>query len=191
MQANVKSHSGYAQISQQPLAAHGPNMCCSSSPDVTGNEKQGHLCGDATHVHQPCQRRCRQRRVWWVRLLVAMAAVFLSLGVFYAVFYLCSKGSGAEGVWESVVGLVKRATSSTTSTSSSSPFVQNKLYLIVAIVGFVVVVILGIMLSAWCCRGSFENPLCCPCYLCACCGGLACLECIGCGLCAVAGAEVV
>lgn len=20
--------------------------------------------------------------------------------------------------------------------------------------------------------GSFENPLCCPCYLCACCGGL-------------------
>ena len=54
------------------------------------------------------------------------------------------------------------------------------------------VLILGIMLSAWCCRGqplcymwtilvkltlpllsgSFENPLCCPCYLCACCGGL-------------------
>ncbi|KAM6499913.1 hypothetical protein JOM56_005421 [Amanita muscaria] len=173
----MKSHSGHVQISQQPLAAHGPNMCCSSSR----NEKQG-------HVHQPCQRRCRQRRVWWVRLLVAMAAVFFLLGVFYAVF---SKGSGAEGVWESVVGLVKRATSSTTSTSNSSPFVQNKLYLIVAIVGFVVVVILALMLSAWCCRGSFENPLCCPCYLCACCGGLVCLECIGCGLCAVAGAEVV
>ncbi|KIL57775.1 hypothetical protein M378DRAFT_16024 [Amanita muscaria Koide BX008] len=81
-----------------------------------------------------------------------MAAVFLLLGVFYAVF---SKGSGAEGVWESVVGLVKRATSSTTSTSNSSPFVQNKLYLIVAIVGFVVVVILALMLSAWCCRGAF------------------------------------
>lgn len=48
------------------------------------------------------------------------------------------------------------------------------------------------MLSYWCCKGklpsrqgvnrtdsrdfpnagSFENPLCCPCYLCACCGGL-------------------
>lgn len=58
-------------------------------------------------------------------------------------------------------------------------------------------------------EGAFENPLCCPCYLCACCGGLgmsffagtghsveinnllflACLECIGCGLCAEA-AEV-
>ena len=53
---------------------------------------------------------------------------------------------------------------------------------------------------------SFENPCCCPCYLCACCGGLgkllpylfnlfggvtdnlvflaACLDCIACGLCA-------
>jgi hypothetical protein len=45
-------------------------------------------------------------------------------------------------------------------------------YLIVVFVGLVVCVILAIMLSAWCCRGAFENPLCCPCYLCACCGGL-------------------
>lgn len=48
----------------------------------------------------------------------------------------------------------------------------------------------AICLSAWCCRGmsvrllgshkfiidifsgAFQNPLCCPCYLCACCGGL-------------------
>ena len=56
------------------------------------------------------------------------------------------------------------------------------------------VLVLGIMLAAWCCKGqlsvektkriiqphsrsflnigSFKNPLCCPCYLCACCGGL-------------------
>ncbi|KAJ7214262.1 hypothetical protein B0H12DRAFT_1155563 [Mycena haematopus] len=68
--------------------------------------------------------------------------------------------------------------------STGSSFTKHKLYLIVIFVGLLAVVILGIMLSAWCCKGSFENPLCCPCYLCACCGGLACLECIGCGLCA-------
>ena len=66
-------------------------------------------------------------------------------------------------------------------------------YLIVVFVGLVVVVLLAIMLSAWCCKGkeklvvlnpltlisflkhkkgAFKNPLCCPCYLCACCGGL-------------------
>ncbi len=58
-------------------------------------------------------------------------------------------------------------------------------------VGLFLVVLAAICLSAWCCRGtfftlsgscrrltlyisagSFENPLCCPCYLCACCGGL-------------------
>ncbi|KAI6162659.1 hypothetical protein EDD17DRAFT_1574017, partial [Pisolithus thermaeus] len=57
-------------------------------------------------------------------------------------------------------------------------------YLIVIFVGLLLVVAAAIVLSFWCCKGSFENPLCCPCYLCACCGGLACLECIGCGLCA-------
>ncbi|KAF9490967.1 hypothetical protein BDN71DRAFT_1453638 [Pleurotus eryngii] len=86
--------------------------------------------------------------------------------------------------------------------NEESAFTRNKLYLIVLFVGLLVVIILGIMLSAWCCKSSFENPLCCPCYLCACCGGLgrfhispsaplvlqrthssACLECIGCGLC--------
>jgi len=68
--------------------------------------------------------------------------------------------------------------------TTGSAFTKHKLYLIVVFVGLLVVFILGVMLSAWCCRGAFENPLCCPCYLCACCGGLACLECIGCGLCA-------
>ncbi|KIN99218.1 hypothetical protein M404DRAFT_1004895 [Pisolithus tinctorius Marx 270] len=77
------------------------------------------------------------------------------------------------------LSLVKRQSS-----SSGSSFTNNKLYLIVIFVGLFLVVIAAIMLSFWCCRGSFENPLCCPCYLCACCGGLACLECIGCGLCA-------
>ena len=66
-------------------------------------------------------------------------------------------------------------------------------YLIIVFVGLVLVLIAGLCLSAWCCKGacfmiisftpplswhgvhsigSFQNPLCCPCYLCACCGGL-------------------
>ncbi|KAF7421332.1 hypothetical protein PC9H_011855 [Pleurotus ostreatus] len=64
-----------------------------------------------------------------------------------------------------------------------SAFTKHKLYLIVVFVGLFVVLILGILLSVWCCESAFENPCCCPCYFCACCGGLACLECIGCGLC--------
>ncbi|KAJ7443576.1 hypothetical protein FB451DRAFT_1568660, partial [Mycena latifolia] len=58
------------------------------------------------------------------------------------------------------------------STDSESAFTKHKLYLIVIFVGLLVVLILGVMLSAWCCKGAFENPCCCPCYLCACCGGL-------------------
>jgi len=79
-------------------------------------------------------------------------------------------------------GLVARALNNTT--NNGDTFTKNKLYLIVIFVGVLVVIILAVMLSAWCCKGAFKNPLCCPCYLCACCGGLACLECIGCGLCA-------
>ena len=77
--------------------------------------------------------------------------------------------------------------------SPSSHYVNPKVYLIVIFVGLLVVVILAVMLSAWCCKGeqpqfllflscltkvyqkptgAFKNPCCCPCYLCACCGGL-------------------
>ncbi|OBZ72826.1 hypothetical protein A0H81_06715 [Grifola frondosa] len=80
-----------------------------------------------------------------------------------------------------MAGFVKRQT---TGSSGNNTFVDHKLYLIIVFVGLFLVLIMAICLSAWCCKGVFENPLCCPCYLCACCGGLACLECIGCGLCA-------
>ncbi|KAJ7279492.1 hypothetical protein C8J57DRAFT_1570241, partial [Mycena rebaudengoi] len=58
------------------------------------------------------------------------------------------------------------------SSSSASPGCSRSIYLIVIFVGLLVVLILGVMLSAWCCKGTFENSCCCPCYLCACCGGL-------------------
>ena len=55
---------------------------------------------------------------------------------------------------------------------TSDALFDYPVYLIVIFVGLFLCLVLGVMLSAWCCRGSFENPLCIPCYLCACCGGL-------------------
>jgi len=63
-------------------------------------------------------------------------------------------------------------------------FISNKLYIIVIVVGLILCVVAAVMCSAWACRGAFHNPLCCPCYCCALCGGLVCIECISCGLCA-------
>ncbi|RPD66424.1 hypothetical protein L226DRAFT_566857 [Lentinus tigrinus ALCF2SS1-7] len=99
--------------------------------------------------------------------------------------WLSSLGLAEDGTgsaWSALGGFVKRQSDGTS--SNGNTFVDRKYYLIIVFVGLALVVLAAICLSAWCCRGAFENPLCCPCYLCACCGGLACLECIGCGLCA-------
>ncbi|KAI6023480.1 hypothetical protein EDC04DRAFT_288789 [Pisolithus marmoratus] len=128
----------------------------------------------------PSHRACHQARLR--KMLGPILLMLLALGAVILVWCMAD-----VGLFEAVLGgdgdplsMVKRQSS----TSSGSTFTQNKLYLIVIFVGLFLVVIAAIMLSFWCCRGAFENPLCCPCYLCACCGGLACLECIGCGLCA-------
>ncbi|TDL21866.1 hypothetical protein BD410DRAFT_789273 [Rickenella mellea] len=144
----------------------------SQMPDATASE--------CAHYPQSQSRCCHnQRRRKIKAILIALSSTFLILALLGLVSFQCGMFSGDN--WGD--GLMKRAITSTTS-NGQSVFVKNKLYLIVAIVGLFLVLILAIMLSAWCCRGSFRNPLCCPCYLCACCGGLACLECISCGLCA-------
>ncbi|KAF7341913.1 hypothetical protein MSAN_02047200 [Mycena sanguinolenta] len=135
----------------------------------------------AGHAH------CHNGRLRGILFPALIALVVLSGLV--ALFCLFGDNIASTDPTEIIEGLfhTKRALdggSGSGSGSSGSSFTNRKLYLIVIFVGLFVVVILGIMLSAWCCKGSFENPLCCPCYLCACCGGLACLECIGCGLCA-------
>ncbi|KAJ6600457.1 hypothetical protein DFH09DRAFT_1271278 [Mycena vulgaris] len=126
--------------------------------------------------HNPCHNT-RLRR-----LLVPALLSLLALAALGALLCVLSDAPGdiVEGLFH-----VKRAVNGDGSNSGTeSAFTKNKLYLVVVFVGLFVVVILAVMLSAWCCKGAFENPCCCPCYLCACCGGLACLECIGCGLCA-------
>ncbi|KAJ7757986.1 hypothetical protein B0H16DRAFT_1527762 [Mycena metata] len=119
------------------------------------------------------------------RFLIPALVAIVALSGLFAV--LCFLGESVGDPSEMLEGLfqVKRAVDGGDSTGSTgSTFTKHKLYLIVVFVGLFVVLVLGVMLSAWCCKGAFENPCCCPCYLCACCGGLACLECIGCGLCA-------
>ncbi|KAJ4479103.1 hypothetical protein J3R30DRAFT_2715377 [Lentinula aciculospora] len=129
---------------------------------------------DCSSPHQcPDAQRCHASRLRRVILPAVIALV--SLGGLLALSCVLDAFIGIEDAG----GLLRRATD-----GNENTFVNNKLYLIIVFVGLFLVVILAICLSAWCCRGSFQNPLCCPCYWCACCGGLACLECIGCGLCA-------
>jgi len=175
---------GYTRLSvtEQPQAELSMNFSTEKLAEKISGPGHHHEA-DATHEHdcQQCEesaghRRCHNGRLR--RFLLPIIAAFVLLGSLMAVG--CMLGHGSEWGLE---GLVSRAVDNTTN-GNNSPFVRNKLYLIVVFVGLVIVLILGVMLSAWCCRGAFENPCCCPCYLCACCGGLACLECIGCGLCA-------
>ncbi|KAK7002426.1 hypothetical protein R3P38DRAFT_3042927 [Favolaschia claudopus] len=141
-----------------------------------------------THTHAG-HKHCHNSRLkrFLVPVVVALVAVCSLIGLY------CLLGGDMADPGEIVEGLfyAKRqfdggngGSGSGSGNGTESDFTRRKLYLIVIFVGLFVVVILGIMLAAWCCKGSFQNPLCCPCYLCACCGGLACLECIGCGLCA-------
>ncbi|KDN42915.1 hypothetical protein RSAG8_06441, partial [Rhizoctonia solani AG-8 WAC10335] len=149
-------------ISHQPISQAYMSPTC-PAPE---SQSQGGCCG---------KKKCHARRL---RVLLPALLVILTLASL-AIWLWCSDGMSDLADVGST--LWKRQSSSASSGESS--FVKNKLYLIVVFVGLFVCLVLAIMLSAWCCKGSFENPLCCPCYLCACCGGLACLECIGCGLC--------
>lgn len=139
---------------------------------LSQDEKHDDHC---TAGHRRCHNGRLRQTMISVLLTTASVVGLLALGCFASMLFF-----GGE---DDLPGLMRRQAAGD-STSSGNSFTDNKYYLIVIFVGLVVVIILGVMLSAWCCKGAFQNPLCCPCYLCACCGGLACLECIGCGLCA-------
>lgn len=163
-------------ITKQPQALQSLDLY---SDLHTSNEKHNHGQGgdcEGCPSSRASHRNCRKSRLR--RLLFPSMVALVVLGT--VMLFSCLGGHDVIG-W-GAEDLVKRATGTTT--GNGGTFTHNKLYLIVIFVGLLVVLVLGVMLSAWCCKGSFKNPLCCPCYLCACCGGLACLECIGCGLCA-------
>ncbi|KAI0773070.1 hypothetical protein BD413DRAFT_472899 [Trametes elegans] len=173
-------------ITSQPYATPAPSLSYCES-----NEKG---CQHGHNGLPAAARRCRCERARSRRVVTALILAAFSLGLFLLISclwdvafneasWISSLGLGEDGsgsTWTAMSGFVKRATDA----NGQNTFVDRKYYLIIVFVGLFLVVLAAICLSAWCCRGAFENPLCCPCYLCACCGGLACLECIGCGLCA-------
>ncbi|KAL5513869.1 hypothetical protein ACEPAG_2630 [Sanghuangporus baumii] len=162
-------HATYQPLPQDAMDTHSPK------------EHAGQQCGHETQCgsHKACHA-ARRRRLLLSAFIIASILLLLGiLGLMYT--YGCS---GMVEMLGDGVGLIKRQTNGNPNNDEDGVFVRNKLYLIVVFVGLFVCLVLAIMLAAWCCRGAFENPLCCPCYLCACCGGLACLECISCGLCA-------
>ncbi|KDR71539.1 hypothetical protein GALMADRAFT_789508 [Galerina marginata CBS 339.88] len=148
---------------------------------VAHNHQNSCDCQSQSQSHTPSSdhRHCHNGRLRRFLVPALLALVFLA-GLFT---FSCMSGHSVAG-WGADSLFSRAVTDGTTGNGTQGSFIHNKLYLIVVFVGLLVVVILAVMLSAWCCKGAFENPLCCPCYLCACCGGLACLECIGCGLCA-------
>ncbi|OJT09179.1 hypothetical protein TRAPUB_14389 [Trametes pubescens] len=164
------------------------------APSLTSCESDEKGCSHQHSGTPAVARRCRCERARSRRVVTALLLAVFSFALFLLASFLWNmafnEGSwlGSLGLtedgsaWSAVTGFVKRQ--ATDSGSGQNTFINRKYYLIVVFVGLFLVVLAAICLSAWCCRGSFENPLCCPCYLCACCGGLACLECIGCGLCA-------
>ncbi|KAJ7616166.1 hypothetical protein DFH06DRAFT_1239312 [Mycena polygramma] len=171
-QPSMDLYSDHAPADEKPPAYHehahdqdeGAQWSLRTRPSLAGHK----------HCHNGRLRRILVPTLIAVVALAGLFALFCFLGDAFA-----DPGEMMESLFH-----LKRAVDGDSGSGTESTFTKNKLYLIVVFVGLFVVVILAIMLSAWCCRGAFENPCCCPCYLCACCGGLACLECIGCGLCA-------
>ncbi|KAJ7442034.1 hypothetical protein FB451DRAFT_1440779 [Mycena latifolia] len=180
-------YTGYTQsdenIEKAP-AYHDPNhthdVAEASQWSATGRTRA------SLSSHIACHNGRLRRLLMPALIALRCSASLVALAGFIAL--LCFFDEGGADLSKIIGGLfqVKRTVTGdgSGSTNSESAFTKHKLYLIVIFIGLLVVIILGVMLSAWCCKGAFENPCCCPCYLCACCGGLVCLECIGCGWCA-------
>jgi len=130
----------------------------------------------SSHNHESSHAGChsmRMRRFILPTLLTVLALSFL-------LFLALAEPEMSFGHGD----LLKRQSlSGGGSTGGGGAFIENKLYIIVIVVGLILCLVAAVMCSAWACRGAFNSPLCCPCYCCALCGGLACIECIGCGLC--------
>jgi len=174
-----------APIYYQPALSNSMQLCTQDM--AASDEKRPHQCSQehqlsgapcdcaAVGSHSSCHKSRLRRFLLPVAISLLLVGGLLVLSCVLEMDFM-DLLLGGDGV---VLG--KRQTSSS---GQQSSFTSKKLYLIIVFVGLFLVLIAAVMLSAWCCRGAFNNPLCCPCYLCACCGGLACLECIGCGLCA-------
>ncbi|KAJ2915059.1 hypothetical protein MD484_g5328, partial [Candolleomyces efflorescens] len=177
--------------SQQGYKLHPPPSLHDLPSKETSNHQSDYYdseLGHPTH-HGACPHRrqaCRSRR-YLVPMIIGIIVSLIAFGLLSCTNTGLDLDAWLASLTPGGADLVRRAAETTAATSTEgtgNPIIDKKYYLIIIFVGLVLVIFAGIMLSAWCCKGAFKNPLCCPCYLCACCGGLACLECIGCGLCA-------
>ncbi|TFK19856.1 hypothetical protein FA15DRAFT_156768 [Coprinopsis marcescibilis] len=93
--------------------------------------------------------------VFWsvVRVGVGMPS-FLILT--YVISEFCSASSATSDLAGRAVEASGAAVASGNGSDGGGVFVDRKLYLIVVFVGLLVVVVLAIMLSAWCCKGELS-----------------------------------
>ena len=142
---------------------------------ITGDSYHRNQC----HGHGHCERRSTLQRLnsKRSRLLCRVAPIVLLLSLIaLAAFAVstCSKGA-LEMFGVSDGELAKRATEAFTGGNNTfvnrkcaclyrcrpthqSSMTQNTDYLIAVFVGLLVVVVLGICLSAWCCKGTIGPP---------------------------------
>ncbi|KAL0572315.1 hypothetical protein V5O48_009637 [Marasmius crinis-equi] len=99
-------------------------------------------------ANRPCHRSCHKERLR--RFLVPVVATLLGIA---ALFALSCFFDFSEIMSMGTEGLVKRATGDTAGNGNNA-FVNKKYYLIVIFIGLVIVLILGICLSVWCCKGA-------------------------------------
>ncbi|KAF8151353.1 hypothetical protein B0H34DRAFT_678003 [Crassisporium funariophilum] len=146
----------YSLIASQPQA----RTDLAASDLVSLTEKAAHpIHAPHAHTHEADENACNQcdappsehrgcHNATLRRLFLPAIIALLLLGGLLA--YGCASGHGAPAWMD---GLVRRAVGDGTSSSGTGgPFVNRKLYLVVIFVGLLVVVILAVMLSAWCCK---------------------------------------
>ncbi|PPQ80013.1 hypothetical protein CVT24_003848 [Panaeolus cyanescens] len=135
------------------------------SPSLDSLNKIEHDA-EAPYTHMQGHRRCHTSTLRRIVLPVAALIVgFLIIaGAGCAMGGMSMMGSSTEmgdadvkstgeGGWN-LVSIFGRAVADGAN-GNDNTFVNRKLYLIIIFVGLVLVVIAGIMLSAWCCKGVF------------------------------------
>ncbi|KAI0702688.1 hypothetical protein C8Q76DRAFT_230479 [Earliella scabrosa] len=138
---------------------------------------------ESTSMDRRCQ--CVRTQIRHRQLRMAAIGIILSLALILLLSLLGTwdvKSLNSGTMLLATTSLVKReapaADTPPTTTGSASAlvttsfFIDQQYNLFYAIVLFFIVAFFAIRLTGWCCRGVFENPLCCPCYTLPCFTGL-------------------
>ncbi|KIM71215.1 hypothetical protein PILCRDRAFT_758934 [Piloderma croceum F 1598] len=143
-------------VSRQPISLSSMDLYCDEKRPSPPSYAS-HDCECTNGPHHECHKSRRRQFLVIVSLIFSITAIGIIL-------ISCIHDLATLGVFggdDGVLGLAKRALGArdTSGTDSGSSFVNNKLYLIVVLVGLFLVLVFAIMLSAWCCRGMFTLRL--------------------------------